>query len=292
MTAVRARKVPAGSLAGLGDAGWVDRTRRPYVEGGTAWVPVRTGYPADEDLPEREPYRGRGYHLIGDIAVLHGTAPSGEELAGIVRNCRPRGVVWVKGFSGAMRIPDAEVLYGTAGEVRHREQGYTFILDPTRVMFAQGNRTEKARIAALVRPGERVADMFAGIGYFSIPAAASGAAVHAMEINPRAFEYLERNIMANHLADRVTAEVGDSRTLLSGVYDRVLMGHFDAPSMLADALAHVRTGSVLHVHSVGDASDAIRERAAEAGFSAAITSRRVKKYGPHAWHMVQDVTVS
>ncbi|WP_332448652.1 class I SAM-dependent methyltransferase [Methanoculleus sp.] len=289
---MRARKVPAATLADLVDAEWVDRTRRPYVRDGTAWVPVREGHPADADLPDRETYQGRGYHLIGDIAVLHGTAPSDEELAEIVRNCRPRGVVWVKGYLGEMRIPDAEVLYGTAGEIRHREQGYTFILDPTRVMFAQGNRTEKARIAALVRPGERVADMFAGIGYFSIPAAAAGATVHAMEINPIAFEYLKRNSMANHVADRVTAEVGDSRDLLSGVYDRVLMGHFDAPSMLGAALAHVRTGSVLHVHSIGDASAAIREQAADAGFAAEITSRQVKKYGPHAWHMVQDVTIS
>lgn len=195
---------------------WVDRTRRPYVEGGTAWVPVREGYPADADLPERETYRGRGYHLVGDVAVLHGPLPSEEELAGIIRHCRPRGVVRVKDFLGAMRIPDAEVLYGTAGEVRHREQGYTFILDPTRVMFAQGNRAEKARIAALVRPNERVADMFAGIGYFSIPAASSGATVHAMEINPTAFEYLKRNIMANHVADRVTADSGTRGRFLPG----------------------------------------------------------------------------
>jgi tRNA wybutosine-synthesizing protein 2 len=289
---MRARKVPAATLADLSSAEWVDPSRRPYVRDGTAWVPVREGYPADADLPEREVYRGRGYHFIGDIAVLHGDAPTGEELAAIVRHCRPRGVVRIRGYTGEMRIPDAEVLYGTAGEVRHREQGYTFILDPTKVMFAQGNRTEKARIASLVRPGERVADMFAGIGYFSIPAAASGARVHAMEINPTSFEYLRRNIMANHVADRVTAEVGDCRDNLSGVYDRVLMGHFDAPSMLDDALAHVRRGSVLHVHSIGEQADAIRDRAAQAGFSAAIASRRVKKYGPHAWHMVQDVTLS
>jgi len=289
---VRARKVPTAALAVLRDAEWVDRTRRPYVRDGIAWVPVREGYPADVVLPEREGYRGRGYHLIGDIAVLHGDAPTDAELAGLVRHCRPRGVIRVKGFLGAMRIPDVEVLYGTAGEVRHREQGYTFILDPTRVMFAQGNRTEKARVAALVRPGERIADMFAGIGYFSIPAASSGARVHAMEINPTAFEYLQQNIMANHVADRVRAEAGDCRRLLDGVYDRVLMGHFDAPSMLACALAHVRSGSVLHVHSIDEQTAAIREAVAEAGFAAEVTSRRVKKYGPHAWHMVQDVRIS
>ncbi|NMA10881.1 MAG: SAM-dependent methyltransferase [Methanomicrobiales archaeon] len=276
----------------MADAEWVDTSRRPYVEGGIAWVPVREGYSADTDLPERETYRGRGYHLIGDVAVLHGDAPTEEELRAIVEHCRPRGVVRVKGFLSEMRVPETEILYGSAGEVRHREQGCTFFLDPTKVMFSQGNRDEKARIAALVRPGERIADMFAGIGYFTIPAAMSGGRVHAMEINPIAFEYLQRNIMANHVADRASGELGDCRELLSGVYDRVLMGHFDAPSMLADALAHVRAGSVLHVHSIGDVSETIRERVGEAGFSAAVTSRRVKKYGPYAWHMVQDVTIS
>ena len=289
---MRARRVPAAVLADIVGAEWVDPARRPYVRGGTAWVPVREGYPADADLPERESYRGRGYHRIGDVAVLRGDAPSEAELAAIVEHCRPRGVLLVKGYLGDMRIPDVEILYGNTGEVCHREQGYTFILDPARVMFAQGNRNEKARIASLVRPGERVADMFAGIGYFTIPAAAGGAQVHAMEINPIAFEYLQRNSMANHVADRVTAENGDSRILLSGTYDRILMGHFDAPSMLADALAHAHSGSVLHVHSIGGATGAIHDAAAGAGFTATITSRRVKKYGPHAWHMVQDVTIS
>ncbi|MDD4137480.1 MAG: SAM-dependent methyltransferase, partial [Methanoregula sp.] len=89
--------------------------------------------------------------------------------------------------------PRTELLWGTAGEVRHRESGYTYILDPQNVMFSMGNRNEKTRIARLIRAGsgnERVADMFAGIGYFTIPMAGAGARVHAMEINPVAFGYL------------------------------------------------------------------------------------------------------
>ena len=52
------------------------------------------------------------------------------------------------------------------------------------------------RMARLVHDSpdtERVADMFAGIGYFTIPLAGSGASVHAMEINPVAFGFLHRN---------------------------------------------------------------------------------------------------
>jgi len=289
---MRVRLVPAGELQDILCEPWVDRSRRPHVAGGIAWVPVRDGYPADDHLPEPERYRGRGYHMIGDIAVLHGPRPSEVEVEEIVAYKHPRGVIHISGYRGEMRVPDAEVLYGTAGEVTHREQGYTYLLDPSRVMFAQGNRQEKARMAALAGIGERVADMFAGIGYFTIPVACAGADVHAMELNPIAFEYLTRNIIENRVDDRVEAALGDSRTLLSGHYNRIIMGHFDAPSMLGAALDHARAGTVLHVHSIDDAAETIRACVREAGFTADITARRVKKYGPHAWHLVQDVTLS
>jgi tRNA wybutosine-synthesizing protein 2 len=289
---MRARKVPREALAGLRDADWVDRSRRPYVRDGVAWVPVRDGYPADDDLPERVLYAGRGYHLIGDIAVLHGPAPTEADLAAIIEHCRPRGVMRVAALAGEKRVPEAEVLYGTVGETVHREQGYAFHLNPATVMFSQGNRDEKVRMATLAQPGERVADMFAGIGYFTIPAACSGATVHAMELNRAAFEYLKRNIIENHVEDRVRAQLGDCRDLLSGCYDRVIMGHFDAPDFLPAALTHVRTGSVLHVHSIGPAETEIRRHLRDAGLSGTIAVHRVKKYAPRAWHMVQDVTIS
>jgi tRNA wybutosine-synthesizing protein 2 len=162
-------------------------------------------------------------------------------------------------------------------------------------MFAQGNRSEKMRIAQLVcrnEAAERVADMFAGIGYFTLPMAGSGASVHAMEINPVAFDYLNRNIRENGLFDRVNSSLGDCRDLLTGTYDRIVMGHFDAISMLPSALLHVREGSTIHLHSIGTLEDPIKEQVEGAGFSASIHVHKVKKYRPHAWHVVQDVTIS
>jgi tRNA wybutosine-synthesizing protein 2 len=162
-------------------------------------------------------------------------------------------------------------------------------------MFAQGNRSEKMRIAQMVRnstPVERVADMFAGIGYFTIPVAGSGAHVHAMELNPVAFGYLNRNIVENGLSDRVETSPGDCRDLLTGIYDRIVMGHFDAISMLPSALLHVHEGSIIHLHSIGIVENAIKDLADKAGFSATIHVHKVKKYRPHTWHMVQDVIIS
>ena len=185
-------------------------------------------------------------------------------------------------------------LWGDAGEVRHNENGYTYFLDPGKVMFAQGNRNEKMRIAQLVRKSdadENVADMFAGIGYFTLPMAGNGASVHAMEINPVAFEYLNRNVRKNGLSRKVNSSWGDCRDLLTGTYDRIMMGHFDALSMLPSALLHVREGSIIHLHSIGTVEDQIKEQVEGAGFSASIHVHKVKKYRPHAWHVVQDVTI-
>jgi tRNA wybutosine-synthesizing protein 2 len=134
--------------------------------------------------------------------------------------------------------------------------------------------------------------MFAGIGYFAIPLAGAGASVHAMEINPVACGYLVRSIEANGLSGRIMPACGDCRRLLTGTYDRIVMGHFDAVTMLPDALQHAAAGTTLHIHSIGPVEEQIRALVEGAGFSATIHVHKVKKYRPHAWHVVQDVYLS
>jgi tRNA wybutosine-synthesizing protein 2 len=274
---------------------WVDRSHRPFVSGDRAWVPVREGYAADADLPERKPYSGRGYQMIGDIAVVHGAPPSKEEITALVHWKNPRAVVHCAGVRGEQRFPECRLLYGEAGEVCHRELGMTYWLDPTQVMFSMGNREEKRRMHAIISrsaKGARVADMFAGIGYFTIPAARAGARVHAIELNPIAFAYLQRNIAANGVHTRVTASLGDCRHHLNGIYDRFIMGHFDAARALPDALLHARSGSTFHVHSIAPQRESIEHTIVEAGYTCAIKEVRVKKYSPGKVHRVYDVVVA
>ena len=286
------RVIPLEELKSTLNREWVDTDHRPFVRGGEAYVPVREGYAFDTSLPPRKPYRGRGYQMIGPIAVVHGERPTDEEVAELIRWQRPQGILWQKSLAGATRIPDTELLAGWCGEVLHRENKISFWLDPSVVMFAQGNREEKSRMQKMISDNERVADMFAGIGYFSIPAALAGARVHSMELNPAAFAFLERNIVKNGVQSRIFPECGDCRTLLSGIYDRFIMGHFDSVAMLPAALGHAAPGSVLHVHSSGDAAPDIADQINAAGFDAHIRSRRIKKTGPGHWHYVQDVMLS
>jgi tRNA wybutosine-synthesizing protein 2 len=292
---MKVRAVPRGLLGGICNEDWVDKSRRPYVEGTEALVPVKENESFDRDIPERTPYKGRGFFCVGNVAVVRGKKPCRREIEEIVSFRQPDGVLWIESLNDITRTPDTEVLWGDVGEVEHRENGYAYIFDPRQVMFSQGNRVEKMRMADLVSSSEkheRVADMFAGIGYFSIPMAGSGAYVHAMEINPVAFGFLNRSIERNSLSEKVTASLGDCRDLLTGKYDRIVMGHFDAITMLPSTLAHAESDTTIHLHSIGQVEDRIRKIVEGSGFSATISVHRVKKYRPHVWHMVQDVTLS
>ncbi|MDP3395919.1 MAG: SAM-dependent methyltransferase [Methanoregula sp.] len=291
---MRVRAVPKEKIRSIQEEDWIDRTRSPYAEGETLWVPVKDDAAFDCVIPKRERYKGRGFFMIGEIAVIHGKKPARSEVEEIVQFRQPQGVLWIESLNEVTRTPSTEVLWGDVGEVRHQENGYIYLLDPGKVMFSQGNRVEKMRMATLVRNSdfeERVADMFAGIGYFTIPIAGSGGHVHAMEINPVAFDYLKKNISVNGLSDYVVASYGDCKDLLSGIYNRILMGHFDAIKFLPAALEYVETGSTIHVHSIGSVEKQIRKICEGAGFSATIIVHKVKKYRPHDWHVVQDVTL-
>ncbi len=132
---------------------WVDTTRRVFVEGDTAYIPVKEGLPFDEILEERTPYKGRGYQKMGDTILIHGDAPTKSELEEIQAFEHPSCILHSVGQNGVMRIPEIRVLFGTPHEVTFREAGLSYTLDPSKVMFSQGNRGEKLRIRSLVREG-------------------------------------------------------------------------------------------------------------------------------------------
>jgi tRNA wybutosine-synthesizing protein 2 len=286
---MRSRRIPAGLLRSIRDDDWIDRNRRPYIAQGTAYVPVKEGYPWDTDLPPKASYEGRGFFMAGRTAIVQGSEPTQADLDRIEAWKKPAAILWVRSCRGVERIPEVRVLRGTPGEVCHREMGMTFRFDPLRVMFSQGNRTEKERMMRIIGRGERVADMFAGIGYFTIPAARAGARVHAMEINPVAYGYLCQNLRENRVDSRVTAECGDCRDLLTGWYDRIILGHFDSPAFLDRAAGHTLPGGSLHLHAAGSRPPEIPESCR--GWIQETAIRRIKKVAPHTWHYVLDLKV-
>jgi len=226
------------------------------------------------------------------------------------------------GISGAHREPDVEVIAGVGDtETVHREHGTEYAMDLAEVMFSPGNKTERALMGEVVEDGETVVDMFAGIGYFTLPMARTGAAVTAVERNPTAFQYLLENVRRNGVSDRVQPYRADCRDVLEQTgaatdvtADRVVMGYYEAseprsedsrsPSdasyeYLDSALGALRPDGVVHLHEATPEAlvfdrpiDRLRDAAAERDRSVEVLdTRRVKGYSEGVAHVVVDARI-
>lgn len=213
---------------------------------------------------------------------------------------KARTVLLEKGIiRGVERRPDVELLFGTETETTHSESGILYRLDPTKVMFSSGNFDEKLRMASLDCRGETVVDMFAGIGYFTMPLAAKAHAerVIACEINPEAVRFLRMNIELNRVGDVVTVFEGDNRELPGeGFADRVVMGYVNVTwQFLPKAFSLVKKGGMIHYQdtcSIDRIPDGLIEnlRNGSGGRPFEVLGiREVKAYAPSISHMVVDV---
>jgi tRNA wybutosine-synthesizing protein 2 len=280
------------------------RARRPPAER----VRDRLRAAAGPDLANRMP---AGYQRLGRVLLVRlppalrpffpliGSAWQHE--LGVRTVLVPSGPI-----EGEFRLPHVERIAGDETITEVVEHGVRWRLDAARLMFAAGNRSERVRIGRLVQPGEVVVDLFAGIGYFAIPAAGVGKArrVLAVEKNPVAVQYLRENVRLNHVEERVEVIAGDNRTVVlpRGEAERVLLGYLPtAVPWIPRALETLRPdGGWLHVHLLADArraSESARETVARAVREAGATpteevsAREVKPYGPGRAHVVVDARV-
>ncbi|KAM9600819.1 tRNA wybutosine-synthesizing protein 2 homolog isoform 3-T8 [Morphnus guianensis] len=159
---------------------------------------------------------------------------------------------WV--LPDGMRSPNVTLLLGQDGWVEHVDNGIRYTFDVTKCMFSPGNITEKLRVASLPCSGEVLVDLYAGIGYFTLPylVHAAAAFAHACEWNGHAVEALRRNLALNGVQDRCHIHYGDSRQLeLRDVADRVNLGLIPSSEEgwpVACRVLKKGTGGVLHIH--------------------------------------------
>jgi len=158
----------------------------------------------------------------------------------------------VGGIAGDLRQPLVRILLGTDTVTTHLENGIRFRFDAAKVMFSSGNIEERMRMAELRCDGETVVDMFAGIGYFSIPLAVyqRPARVIACELNPVAHSYLVDNMHLNKVERVVQPFLGDCRTLPGeSVADRIIMGYVRTThEFLEAAVRLLKSGGIVHYH--------------------------------------------
>lgn len=209
------------------------------------------------------------------------------------------------GIKGVYRKPELHFIYGDKDtRTIHQENGIKYKLDPLQIMFSSGNIDERIRMSTIDCSGEVIIDLFAGIGYFTLPLAVYGkpSKIYACEINPISFMFLQDNIVINNVDEMVTPLFGDSKkTAPHNVADRIIMGYFhETKSFLQTAIACLKKNcGILHYHdtfpdkNIPDA--ALKDIYTAAGhFNRKITLldyRKVKSYAPGISHYVFDVKI-
>ncbi|MFQ5552812.1 MAG: class I SAM-dependent methyltransferase family protein [Thermoplasmata archaeon] len=249
----------------------------------------------------------RRWERIGDVLVLRlpSELEAHREQVGQAY-ARVLGVKAVveetEGIQGRWRTPRRKLFWGAETETIHRENGVRYRLDPTKVMFSSGNLDERAHMGRVCRPGEEVVDMFAGIGYFTLPMALQGGAgrVVACEVNPIAFDYLCANVEMNGAA-AVEPRMGDCRDVASeSSGDRVVLGYLrDTFRFLPTAFRVLRDRGWIHYHeacpdrAVDRLERHLHAAAEDAGRTVkTVRRRRVKAYAPGVSHWVLDARIT
>lgn len=160
-------------------------------------------------------------------------------------------------YSGEFRTLPLAIIAGEERlETLHRENGVNLHLDLAQVYFSVRSAHERARIAALVEPGETVAVLCSGIGPFPLIIArhSKAAEVIGIEMNPIAHGYALQNLRANRKIADVRFCEGDAAQVLPSLnrqFDRILivLPHGGEP-LLPCALNALKPGGTLHFYDM------------------------------------------
>ena len=201
---------------------------------------------------------------------------------------------------GDLRLPQIRRIAGNGTITTHTENGCRYRLDVAKVMFAKGNSGERARLPGLVKPGETIVDMFAGIGYFAIPIAvhANPKKIFAIEKNPASVKFLRENTRLNGISCIDVTESDNRNVSLPDVADRVIMGYLPGTErFLPAAFGFLKNNGTIHFHNTCKKDDLwnkpvglLGNAAEDAGYMLDKIMHKgvVKHFSPGTEHIVID----
>jgi len=191
----------------------------------------------EEVLPHEElAHIYNSYDIVGDIAIIRLNENSrkyGKNIAEAIMKVHGN-VKTVLGqvapVHGEFRLRKIEHLAGENKTTTiHRESECLFSVDLEKCYFSPRLFYERLRIAKQVKNGEKVVNMFAGVGCFSIIIAkhSNVEKIYSIDLNPTAVKYMQENIRLNRVYGKVVPMEGDAKEIiqkrLCRTADRVLM---------------------------------------------------------------------
>jgi tRNA (guanine37-N1)-methyltransferase len=233
------------------------------------------------------------FDIIGDIAVVEipdHLQKKKEEIARILLARNPIHTVVEKTteVSGQFRIrKHSHILGEKKFHTIHTEYGLSLHVNINEVYFNPRLATERMRITKKITAGERIIDMFCGVGPFSIMISRHTQAdeIYAIDINPRAIEYLKENVTLNK-CENIVPICGDAReeVPLIGKVDRIIMNlPHSAFEYLPPAL---QSGHIIHYYCICECVEKEKEKIIATGAHTGVPvtiqgERAVKSYAPH-----------
>ncbi|HEX2022897.1 MAG TPA: class I SAM-dependent methyltransferase family protein [Candidatus Thermoplasmatota archaeon] len=250
------------------------------------------------------------FDVIGDVLLVKvPDALRGHEaeIAGALLAATPRvrTVAHDEGVTGELRTRALRVLAGDPDtRTEHVEHGVRLRVDPAACYFSPRLATERRRVAGLVRDGERVVDLMAGVAPFALVIArhARPARVDAVDLNEAAVAFARENVRLNRAEGVVFPAQADARAFArehEGVADRVVTNlPHTAHAFLEDALRVLKPEGAWHYHCI-QAEDGLgrhlaelSSRAADCGRALRVTATRVvRAYSPRERHYAVDFAV-
>ncbi len=235
----------------------------------------------------------RGYDQMGNIAVIEFRGKRSEEkkIAKILmryNNSIKTVLAKAGAVTGKYRIRKLRYVAGAKNYVaQYRENGCTFRFDVRKAYFSNRLSFERSRILRLVKKGERVMVMFAGVGPFAIEIARNtkGTRVVAIELNRSAYKYMNENIKLNRLTN-VKAIQGDVKKIAAkygNFADRIIMPlPKSSLDFLDQAYKVAGRNAVVHLYAFssaknpfGDVIKALKEHSKRRKFSIRVLNKRV-----------------
>ena len=240
--------------------------------------------------------------LIGDIAVIklpNEAMPYakliGESVTKIVRNVKS---VYASGpVTGEFRIRALKHVYGLRkSKTVMKEYGIRIVVDVLTTYVNPSLSEEHRRIASMIGDGEVVADLFSGVGPFTlhILALRRGVKVYAVDKNPEAIKCLIESLRLNkHLIrGSATLVIGDVEEFGSLVRDeafsRIIMNlPLRAYEYIPEMVRLVRVGGIIHAYVIASGSDEalskVLERVSDRQVLKPLGISRVIDYAPRKY---------
>ena len=252
------------------------------------------------------------YDIIGDIILiklqeelLEYKEKIGESLLQTNKNIKT--VCLTKPVKGELRTRDLEIIAGEkCTKTLHKEYGLSFEVDVSKIYFSSRLSTERKRVADLVKPGEIIVDMFAGVAPFSLMIAkyAHPRIIFALDKNKDAVVYAQKNIKRNNVLDKIEIIHADAKKVKNilnqkGVKaNRIIMNlPFSAFLFFEYALEIIANQCILHYYDIikeGRIEERIKElnKIAEEN-KISLTNfdiRKIKSYAPREFYIGIDIT--